>query len=81
MAKAKTLPMKIDAETALKITLTLFREHMIFGTLVTAADIDFLEKAMNAYAALKYDAKGKIGPTSELVASIINGPKPAGSQK
>lgn len=72
--KAKTMPMEIDAESVLNATLTRFRERVAFRMPVTDDDIDFLEKAMQAYAALKYNAEGKEGPMSAFVSRLIEGP-------
>jgi hypothetical protein len=52
MAKAKTVPMETDAETALQMTLNIFRDRIIGGKPFTDRDLATLEKSMRAYGEL-----------------------------
>jgi hypothetical protein len=45
--------MEADSESVLAMTLQLFRQRIYDGKPPTQEDLDALEKAMNAYAALK----------------------------
>jgi hypothetical protein len=46
MAKAKTVPMQIDAETVLQMTLNIFRDRDISGKPMTDRDVQILENSM-----------------------------------
>ena len=49
MAKAKTAPVQIDAETVLQMTLNIFRDRVIGGKPMTDRDVQVLENSMRAY--------------------------------
>lgn len=49
MAKAKTVPVQIDAETVLQMTLNIFRDRVIGGKPMTDRDVQVLENSMRAY--------------------------------
>jgi hypothetical protein len=49
MAKAKTVPMQIEAETVLQMTLNIFRDRVIGGKPMTNRDVQVLENSMRAY--------------------------------
>ncbi len=57
--KPSTLPMHVDAETALQMTLSFFNERLSDLYVLTdkqpttKADLAFLEKAMRTYADLR----------------------------
>jgi hypothetical protein len=49
MAKAKTVPPAIEAETVLQMTLNIFRDRVIGGKPMTKRDVQVLENSMRAY--------------------------------
>jgi len=49
MARAKTAPMQIEAETVLQMTLNIFRDRVIGGKPMTNRDVQVLENSMRAY--------------------------------
>ena len=49
MAKAKTVPVQIHAETVLQMTLNIFRDRVIGGKPTTKRDVQVLENSMRSY--------------------------------
>jgi len=49
MAKAKAVPVQINAETVLQMTLNIFRDRVIGGKPMTDRDVQVLENSMRAY--------------------------------
>jgi hypothetical protein len=49
MAKPKTAPVQIDAETVLQMTLNIFRDRVIGGKPMTKRNVQVLENSMRAY--------------------------------